>query len=51
MAASTSRAERPAVDVVTVLVLVAAIIVGPTPVVAVAAFLAVVAGRMFASGA
>jgi hypothetical protein len=38
------------VDVVTILVLVAAILLGPTPTVAVAAFLIVVAGRTFLSG-
>jgi hypothetical protein len=50
MAASTSRAERAAVDVVTILVLVAAILLGPTPVVAVVAFVVVAAGRMFLVG-
>jgi hypothetical protein len=37
-------------DVVTILVLAAAILLGPTPVVAVVAFLVVAAGRMFLSG-
>jgi hypothetical protein len=38
------------VDVVTILVLAAAVLLGPTPLVAGLAFLVVVAGRMFLFG-